>query len=85
MHKLALVALLALSLMVLDVACSAQMLSPPERPREFRNPSELRQYLKELNEYYAIMGRPRFGKRNGPAGLTDYLSSSDWEDIQTAQ
>nr|P41321.1 RecName: Full=Neuropeptide F; Short=NPF [Cornu aspersum]AAB24383.1 neuropeptide F, NPF [Helix aspersa=garden snails, circumoesophageal ganglia, Peptide, 39 aa] [Cornu aspersum] len=39
---------------------STQMLSPPERPREFRHPNELRQYLKELNEYYAIMGRTRF-------------------------
>ncbi|BFZ06519.1 hypothetical protein BsWGS_09558 [Bradybaena similaris] len=70
---------------ILEITYSTQMLSPPERPREFRNPSELRQYLKELNEYYAIMGRPRFGKRNGAIGYSDYLSPSEWDELLTSQ
>jgi len=36
------------------------MLSPPGRPSEFRSPDELRSYLKALNDYYAIVGRPRY-------------------------
>ena len=34
-------------------------LAPPKRPDSFRTPEELQAYLKELNEYYAIVGRPR--------------------------
>uniref|UniRef100_A0A0B6Y8W1 Neuropeptide Y n=1 Tax=Arion vulgaris TaxID=1028688 RepID=A0A0B6Y8W1_9EUPU len=85
MCKLLAVFLLVVSMVILEVTCSTQMLTPPERPREFRHPNELRQYLKELNEYYAIMGRPRFGKRNGATGTLDYLSPSEWEDILTSQ
>ncbi|MFA0115055.1 hypothetical protein AB4407_15475 [Vibrio sp. 10N.261.46.E11] len=33
-------------------------LAPPERPETFNSPEELRAYLKALNEYYAIVGRP---------------------------
>ncbi|KAH3704343.1 hypothetical protein DPMN_079822 [Dreissena polymorpha] len=38
------------------------MLAPPGRPSEFRTPDQLRTYLKALNDYYAIVGRPRFGR-----------------------
>ncbi|XP_045208683.1 pro-neuropeptide Y-like isoform X2 [Mercenaria mercenaria] len=38
------------------------MLAPPSRPSEFRSPGQLRSYLKALNDYYAIVGRPRFGR-----------------------
>ena len=31
----------------------------PERPSIFRNPEELKEYLRALNEYFAIAGRPR--------------------------
>ncbi|QUM75788.1 hypothetical protein HWV00_05835 [Moritella sp. 24] len=34
-------------------------LAPPSRPESFSTPEELKKYLKELNEYYAIVGRPR--------------------------
>nr|ARS01401.1 neuropeptide f 1 [Deroceras reticulatum] len=85
MFKLLLVFLFVVSVAIMEVSSSTHMLSPPERPREFRNPNELRQYLKELNEYYAIMGRPRFGKRAGATGYTDYLSPSEWEDVMTSQ
>uniref|UniRef100_A0A0B6YRT3 Neuropeptide Y n=1 Tax=Arion vulgaris TaxID=1028688 RepID=A0A0B6YRT3_9EUPU len=85
MHKFVVVLLLVIAVAIMEVTCSTQMLSPPERPREFRNPNELRQYLKELNEYYAIMGRPRFGKRNLATGYSDYLSPSEWEEILSTQ
>lgn len=32
-------------------------------PIVFKNRQELMSYLKKLNEYYGIVGRPRFGKR----------------------
>ena len=35
------------------------MHGPPVRPKVFRNADELRGYLKALNEYFAIVGRPR--------------------------
>ena len=38
------------------------MLTPPGRPSEFRTPDQLRRYLKALNDYYAIVGRPRYEK-----------------------
>jgi len=41
----------------------SEMLAPPTRPQEFKSAQQLRQYLAALNEYYSIMGRPRFGKR----------------------
>jgi len=31
----------------------------PERPNVFRSPEELKEYLRALNEYFAIAGRPR--------------------------
>lgn len=34
------------------------------QPFMFKNRQELMNYLKKLNEYYAIVGRPRFGKRS---------------------
>ena len=59
MHKVLLSALLVASLVLLEVTCREAMLAPPDRPTEFRSPTELRRYLKALNEYYAIVGRPR--------------------------
>ncbi|CAL4097689.1 unnamed protein product, partial [Meganyctiphanes norvegica] len=37
----------------------------PERPNVFKSAVELRKFLNQLNAYYAIAGRPRFGKRSG--------------------
>ncbi|XP_042234278.1 uncharacterized protein LOC121874252 [Homarus americanus] len=46
----------------------------PNRPSMFKSPVELRQYLDALNAYYAIAGRPRFGKRgNHGAQRTEEL------------
>ena len=44
---------------IVQISSQEIMLSPPSRPAEFRNPKELREYMKALNEYYAIVGRPR--------------------------
>jgi hypothetical protein len=36
----------------------------PDKPSVFKNKQELVNYLKKMNEYYAIVGRARFGKRS---------------------
>jgi peptide YY len=49
------------AILISTVTCLPDaMLSPPDRPNEFRSPGQLRSYLKALNDYYAIVGRPRF-------------------------
>ncbi|KAK3737569.1 hypothetical protein RRG08_062196 [Elysia crispata] len=73
MYKLMLVSMLVVSVAILEIACMDTMVAPPPRPAEFRSPNELRSYLKALNEYYAIVGRPRFGKRNGAARSPDFF------------
>ncbi|CAF1005832.1 unnamed protein product [Adineta ricciae] len=35
---------------------------PPKRPERFHSREELKRYLQEVHEYYAIIGRPRFGR-----------------------
>ncbi len=53
--------LLCLSVIMLIPTLAEQgMNGPPERPKVFRNPEELKKYLKALNEYFAIVGRPRY-------------------------
>ncbi|XP_050713456.1 pro-neuropeptide Y-like [Eriocheir sinensis] len=42
---------------------SGEVQYPAGRPNIFKTPRELRQYLDALNAYFAIAGRPRFGKR----------------------
>ncbi|KAL8569798.1 hypothetical protein ACOMHN_006524 [Nucella lapillus] len=49
------------SLLLVGVTCQEELL-PPIRPSRFTSPNELKSYLKALNEYYAIVGRPRFGR-----------------------
>lgn len=73
MYKFLLVSLLVASVAILEIACQDTMVAPPPRPAEFRSPNELRSYLKALNEYYAIVGRPRFGKRNGASRSPDFF------------
>ncbi|NP_001191635.1 pro-neuropeptide Y precursor [Aplysia californica] len=64
MQRVILVVLLLSCMAVLSVrADNSEMLAPPPRPEEFTSAQQLRQYLAALNEYYSIMGRPRFGKR----------------------
>jgi len=35
---------------------------PPSRPDRFHSREELKRYLQLVHEYYAIIGRPRFGR-----------------------
>ena len=37
---------------------------PPIKPEKFTSKQQLKEYLVKLHEYYAIIGRPRFGKRS---------------------
>ncbi|XP_071100853.1 uncharacterized protein [Haliotis cracherodii] len=71
MQKLVIAVLLVFSLVVMEVTCQDAMLAPPDRPSEFRSPDQLRQYLKALNEYYAIVGRPRFGRSVNKRSVND--------------
>lgn len=35
---------------------------PPSKPERFTSKQQLKDYLVKLHEYYAIIGRPRFGR-----------------------
>ncbi len=63
MQRLLLVKILAIvAIAILLLSCcvdAKDMSGPPARPNVFKNPQELRNYLKALNEYFAIVGRPR--------------------------
>jgi hypothetical protein len=39
---------------------STEIASRPTRPKVFTSPDQLRDYLQELGNYYAIEGRPRY-------------------------
>lgn len=52
--------LLSLTSVVVDASSDMSVLTgPPERPRDFKNPEELREYLKALSDYFSLVGRPR--------------------------
>lgn len=75
MQKSLVVIVIVAMLFAVQVTCQGGMFAPPNRPAEFKSPEELRQYMKALNEYYAIVGRPRFGrsisKRSGHSDLSE--------------
>ncbi|KAL0809825.1 hypothetical protein ABMA28_011317 [Loxostege sticticalis] len=52
-------------LLVLSAAlCNAQAQYPrPRRPERFDTAEQISNYLKELQEYYSVHGRGRYGKR----------------------
>jgi len=61
---LLLVAVLLCTVAIRSVRCTADPVAEdltgfPERPNVFRSPDELKEYLRALNEYFAIAGRPR--------------------------
>jgi len=59
---LLLVALMLCTTTVMSVPSAAveeDLTGFPERPNVFRSPDELKEYLRALNEYFAIAGRPR--------------------------
>ena len=59
LFKILCLALVVILLTAPEVKSQADIPGPPMRPEVFRNPQELRNYLRSLNEYFAIVGRPR--------------------------
>jgi hypothetical protein len=60
MQKYVLAVYLLVTLLVInEVTGHDAMLSPPRKARFFRTADQLRKYLIELNDFYAIVGRPR--------------------------
>lgn len=55
----AIYAVIVTLLVINHVAGYDAMLRPPEKPHVFKSPQQLREYLKALNDFYAIVGRPR--------------------------
>ena len=41
---------------------SSDLPPPPQKPDKFTSKQQLKEYLVKLHEYYAIIGRPRFGR-----------------------
>jgi len=90
MHTVSLIVLLVCSTALLSVRAEyGKMLAPPVRPTEFTSATQLRKYLAALNEYYSIMGRPRFGKRSEGFNKRgsfrtngDSFSDDGWSDLQ---
>ena len=41
---------------------NSDVATPPPRPERFSSKKELKDYVAKLHEYYAVMGRPRFGR-----------------------
>lgn len=41
---------------------SSDLPPPPTKPEKFTSKQQLKEYLVKLHEYYAIIGRPRFGR-----------------------
>jgi hypothetical protein len=56
-----LIAVLMVGSVCRDAAVAATDVTPPAKPAIFRTVEELDDYLQRLNEYYTIIGRPRFG------------------------
>ncbi|NP_001124361.1 neuropeptide F 2 precursor [Bombyx mori] len=54
----------AILLFAAILSCSAQAQYPrPRRPERFDTAEQISNYLKELQEYYSVHGRGRYGKR----------------------
>jgi len=62
---------------VMDSDYSAPSKPLSRRPDSFRNLEELNEYLAEMKQYYALLGRPRFGRSiDHVAKLRQQLTSS---------
>ncbi|XP_011448178.3 pro-neuropeptide Y isoform X1 [Magallana gigas] len=77
MQTSSLLAVLLVTLLSVWTVLGNDSLLPPNRPSRFSSPGQLRQYLKALNDYYAIVGRPRFGKRDSEFSSYDQEPRSD--------
>ncbi|XP_054258248.1 uncharacterized protein LOC128983110 [Macrosteles quadrilineatus] len=68
-----------LCLLVLAAPCCCEPLGGPDprlaRPKSFASPDDLRLYLDQLGQYFAVVGRPRFGKRTSSASRDTSVGS----------
>jgi len=55
--------ILLVLLSAISEVCLEQLEGAPERPKIFRSKHELVEYINKINNYYGVVGRPRFGKR----------------------
>ena len=55
---------------------------PPQKPDRFTSKQQLKDYLVKLHEYYAIIGRPRFGKRSVLSISNDNWNNNQHEEEQ---
>jgi hypothetical protein len=55
---------------------------PPPKPEKFTTKQQLKDYLVKLHEYYAIIGRPRFG-RSFPMSMSAETSSVEFDNELT--
>lgn len=58
--------LLIFAVISFQLASSASFPNPPQRPPSNASPEEQALFWKLLHNYYAIIARPRFGKRFDP-------------------
>jgi hypothetical protein len=65
------IAIILLSIDILSIkganAQYSDLPPPPQKPDRFTSKQQLKDYLVKLHEYYAIIGRPRFGRRSSPS------------------
>jgi hypothetical protein len=68
-----LLVLLCIGYFEISIVQTASMSMPerPERPLVFKTKQDLLNYLKKINEYYAIAGRPRFGRKRSISDEND--------------
>ena len=77
-YLLAMLALISLACYAKADAQYSDLPPPPTKPERFTSKQQLKEYLVKLHEYYAIIGRPRFGRRASPFKvLRDIPSSLD--------
>ncbi|XP_061193965.1 pro-neuropeptide Y-like [Saccostrea echinata] len=53
----------------LETDLELMALVPPSRPNSFQNFQEMQRYLMELNNFYHMMSRPRYGRDVSHASL----------------
>jgi hypothetical protein len=49
---------------IISQSSATEYPSPPTVPSKFESADDVQRYLNQLHNYYLVVGRPRFGKRN---------------------
>ncbi len=45
---------------------------PPQPPSQFATKAELKEYIRRLQEYYNVVGRPKFGRATSNSESTEF-------------